>query len=100
MSNTKNPNYVPLKDQVRNCEWCGKTFIPVGHAQKWCSERCKKSAKKARVPSTDIEHVEAKKIIEKKLSITDIAIKAAELGISYGEYVGKNEYACKLKKKL
>lgn len=101
MNNKKNPDYVPLKEQVRKCEWCGAPFVPLGHAQKWCTEKCKKAAKRAQVASLANEQgTVEKREAEKKLTAADIALKAAELGISYGEYVGKNEYACKLTKKV
>lgn len=59
------------KDFTRTCPTCGKMFTRTNNGQIYCSAKCRGTKKKkADKPST----------------ITEINLKAKELGMSYGKY--------------
>ena len=74
-----------------NCKICGKEFITDSNIRKCCSDECKKA--NARIncnryneKQKAIRAMKPKKKKEKKLTVTYIAVKARELGMSYGQY--------------
>ena len=69
---------------IKYCKWCGKMFVPNSGTQKFCCPAHVKAAAKGKIPPNVIES--AKK---NKESIEEIVVKAMEMGMSYGEYVGK-----------
>lgn len=42
-------------DIERRCSWCGKTFIAHSYGNRYCCERCKSDAKKARKKRREAE---------------------------------------------
>ena len=69
---------------IKYCKWCGKMFVPNSGTQKFCCPAHVKAAARGKIPPNVIES--AKK---NKESIEEIVVKAMEMGMSYGEYVGK-----------
>lgn len=69
---------------VKYCKWCGKMFWANSGTQKFCCPAHVKAAARGKIPPNVIES--AKK---NKESIEEIVVKAMEMGMSYGEYVGK-----------
>lgn len=72
------------------CKICGKEFTTDSYIKKCCSEECvKKNAKinvKAYNEKQKAMRTAKPKKKEKKLTVTDIAVKAREAGMSYGQY--------------
>ena len=62
------------KNNENVCKICGKFFQSDFKNVKYCSDECKKATKK---PD------------EKKLSAEELAVKAKQAGMSYGQYVAK-----------
>lgn len=70
------------------CRVCGKQFDTLSSRKKCCSKECaKQNSKNTQKIWWDkqkgIRRTEKK---EKKATVTDIAVKARELGMSYGQY--------------
>ena len=80
------------------CKICGKEFVTKTVA-KCCSKECKKENEVRNAASYFERAAKAKKDTkqipkpkkEKKLTVTDIAVKAKEAGMSYGQYVAQME---------
>lgn len=76
------------------CKICGKEFTTSSVA-KCCSEECKKENEKRNVASyymrvgKNNKKTKTKAKKEKKLTVTEIAVKAKEAGMSYGQYVAR-----------
>lgn len=68
------------------CLICGEEFISKSPSGLYCSEECKLMAEAERKGMT---YKQRHKISENMEWIRDIANEAAELGMSYGEYVKK-----------
>lgn len=66
--------------KLRICKWCGTLFVPKEEDQQYCCEQHERKGKKL---SVSPQAMKAAKTVE------EIAILAAEKGMSYGEYVGK-----------
>lgn len=74
---------------IFNCKICGKEFITDSNIRKCCSEECKKINAKinGKIWADKQKTMQPKpKKKEKKDTVTDIAVKARELGMSYGQY--------------
>lgn len=69
---------------IKYCKWCGEMFWANSGTQKYCCPAHGKAALRGKIPPNKVE--DAKK---KRESIEEIAVKATEMGMSYGEYVGK-----------
>lgn len=70
------------------CKICAKEFIAKCKTTKCCSKECKiENAKINQKLWVDRQkQLKAKKKKEKKLTVTDLAVKARKLGMSYGQY--------------
>ena len=64
------------------CKVCGKEFMSSQKFRTYCSDECKSCNSRHRPEPKQ-------KIKKSKLSVTDISLMAAELHMSYGEYVAK-----------
>lgn len=72
------------------CDRCGKQFYGCRHDVRYCSDECLKEATKDRAKELRQIRHEAKRVRrEKQQSITQIAIKARQAGMTYGQYVAK-----------
>lgn len=80
------------------CMVCGKEFIVTRYNKKLCSIECRAERKRIAEREYRVKHfpsrrssinVNHKKTRKKMLSLTEIAMKAKEAGLSYGEYVAK-----------
>ena len=68
-------NELCRKYDEKTCKICGKNFQSEVRNAKYCSDECKKT-----------KYNEKPK--EKKLSVAELAVKAKQAGMSYGQYVG------------
>ncbi len=69
------------------CKICGKEFIAKASNTKCCSDECKKENSKMNKKLCDErKKLQPKKKKEKKLTVTELAVKAKEAGMSYGQY--------------
>lgn len=70
------------------CKICGKEFIANCKKTKCCSEECKKENAKInqKLWADRQKELKAKKKKEKKFTVAELAVKARELGMSYGQY--------------
>ena len=64
----------------RICKWCGTLFVPKDDDQQYCCSQHERKGKKISVSPQAMKNAK---------TIDEIAILAAEKGMSYGEYVGK-----------
>lgn len=70
-----------------NCKVCGKEFTTEVYTRKCCSEECsKENAKINGKLYFEKQKTMKPKKKEKKLTVTELAVKARELGMSYGQY--------------
>ena len=81
--------------ELRECKICGELFVPRTNSHKYCSEECtKESARRNWRTKGEINRAirkaEKRKSKNKNHEIADIAKKAREAGMSYGEYVARN----------
>lgn len=81
----------------KKCKYCGKEFDATKSKRLYCSDKCKKSRwrekDKKRKYGVHMENPNA--------AVVDIAVKAREAGMTYGQYVAKmgdTDYAEKHKK--
>lgn len=76
------------KARTRNCKICGKEFTTETYSVKCCSPECRKvNVKINKELYRERQKMQPKKPKkEKKLTVTDMAAKARELGMSYGQY--------------
>lgn len=81
------------KDITINCKICGKEFYSQSSRRKCCSDECALENRRetARQHQRTLREIErnAKREKAKKLTVTDVAVKAKETGMSYGQYVAK-----------
>jgi len=81
-----------MYDEIRHCISCGKEFKPYRHDQATCGD--KKCVKKSVLVRCKKYRQESKIRTEMKKrkgnnSVMDIANRAREEGLSYGQYVAK-----------
>jgi hypothetical protein len=75
------------KFNLFKCKICGKDFKTTYNHTKCCSEECRKENAKINSKHWADKQKQIKpKKKEKKLTVTDIAVKAREAGMSYGQY--------------
>lgn len=71
----------------KKCKYCGKEFDATKSKRLYCSDKCKKSRwrekDKKRKYGVHMENPNA--------AVVDIAVKAREAGMTYGQYVAKME---------
>ena len=72
----------------KNCQMCGNVFIPRAPSQKYCCRQC---ARKAEIESNRKSETKKKnkKSGQHQKAAAEIATKAREAGLSYGQYVAK-----------
>ena len=65
-----------------------KNLLQIAKKTKCCSEECKKENAKInqKLWADRQKQLKAKKKKEKKLTVAELAVKARELGMSYGQY--------------
>lgn len=76
------------------CAVCGKEFISSGTGRKYCSDECKKEARRQR----DKARYE-KNNPNRNRSLVEMAVEAREHGMTYGQYVVYLESKKKRKKR-
>ena len=81
--------YHKPKEVEKVCQYCGKTFIQVGYARKYCSQECSDAMNKARTKPAQGEKI--KKTRKKSTSLRVIAREANKRGMTYGQYVAQME---------
>lgn len=76
---------VKYMEKIKICECCGKKFIAYHNRLKYCSKECKKI-----MISEQKRHIVKNKYkpTGSQDKIDEIAVKAHEAGMTYGQYVG------------
>lgn len=69
------------------CASCGKIFEPHG-TQKYCCIRCRQNAENAK-RREEYNHADPKRMTQNMREIARIARQARELGLTYGQAVGR-----------
>lgn len=70
------------KQQTQVCVYCGKEFIG-SESQTYCSDECRQKGRAMRRSAPKHRNTMAK--------LKDIALKAYQQGLSYGEYVAREK---------
>lgn len=69
----------------KKCKYCGKEFNSTKNDRRYCSDECRKKSQlemsKKRRKGAHIKKPNA--------AVVDIAVKAREAGMTYGQYVAK-----------
>ncbi len=75
---------------LRTCKICDKQFVSKHHSTTLCGPKCKEENKKRNAENSRkrIKEIE-RKGKKKRETIIDIAVKAKEAGMSYGQYVAR-----------
>ena len=68
---------------IKECQCCGTLFDALDGRDKYCSEECRREY------TNQQKRINRKKTTKTNKSITEINLKAKELGMSYGQYVAK-----------
>ncbi len=78
-----------FSNKSRECQWCGKCFIPKSANAKVCSERCRRNQKtfrdKLKQQENTVRRNKAMQEIAKKSTI-DETLKDMPEGMNYGEW--------------
>lgn len=80
---------------AKECEWCGKLFLPKTGNDIYCCAECRKQGQVAKRQgrktneSGELTKAEKKRISRTQQALTDDAIKARELGLTYGQWIAK-----------
>lgn len=82
----------------KSCVVCGEFFIPKVHNQLACCKECQKEHEKFYNMLQKIQKEEFKKTHRKMVGLTNDAIAAEQLGMSYGQY--KAQQWCHNKQKI
>ncbi len=69
----------------KKCKYCGKEFDATKSKRLYCSDKCKKSFWKKK----DIKRKHGVHMEKPNAAVVDIAVKAREAGMTYGQYVAK-----------
>lgn len=74
----------------KNCARCGKQFYGCRQDVRYCCVECQKEATKERAKELrQIKQEEMRKRRDRQQSIAQIAIKARQAGMTYGQYVAQ-----------
>lgn len=74
---------------IKQCRICGKTFSAIKRTRMLCSEECRAENNRNLSNKHNAKRKEMAKPkpkAEKKESIVDLAVKAREMGMTYGQY--------------
>ena len=78
---------------IKACKICGKEIVTESSKKCLCSEECKAENKRQNAQIHNAKAREIRRTVKSmsnnKLSITDIAVKAREAEMTYGQYVTK-----------
>lgn len=79
---------------MRECIWCGESFLTKYKQSVYCSEECKKLARNKQRQLCYFAHkndVKEKPVVKqkKKMTIEEVCKLAKAEGLSYGRYVEK-----------
>ena len=72
----------------KNCQICGTAFIPQATSQKYCCRQCARQAEQESNRKSETKK-KNKKFGQHQKAAAEIATKAREAGLSYGQYVAK-----------
>lgn len=64
--------------EYKVCSRCGRKFLPDGRHRTICSEKCKKSGYKTKMPDK-----------KPNTELVQLAVEARAAGMTYGEYVAR-----------
>ena len=80
----------PVEGFDKVCEWCGTEFKGCRHDVRFCCTACQKEATKERAKVLRKMRLEEnRKRLERQQTITQIAVKARQAGMTYGQYVAR-----------
>lgn len=76
---------------IRKCVVCGKAYEAT-YNSKYCGVECRQIMNSELQKKWREEKAKPKKPRKKKETVVDIAAKAKEMGLTYGQYVARMEY--------
>lgn len=73
-------------DIIVKCKVCGKEFVTRTKIKQLCSEECAKINAKNNFKNFEERRKEERQKKDKGTTLTEMAVKAKELGMTYGQY--------------